>query len=211
MILQLKIVANYLYVLYTNYIPVCGKSFIYLIMGIYFLYMTEGMMEFRLAVIDDLPQLKKVYKDIVKNMNEQNIEIWDDIYPFSLFEDDIRKEQLYVLTCKDEIVSAFALTKTNKGETSVEWRSKNDKVYYLDRLGVNINYSKKGIGCLMLNKAKVISKNLGANYLRLFVVDINEPAISLYIKNGFKRVKGMYEERFDDGFVLYEFGYEFRL
>ena len=63
----------------------------------------------------------------------------------------------------------------------------------------------------MLNKAKVISKNLGANYLRLFVVDINEPAISLYIKNGFKRVKGMYEERFDDGFVLYEFGYEFRL
>ena len=146
MILQLKIVANYLYVLYTNYIPVCGKSFIYLIMGIYFLYMTEGMMEFRLAVIDDLPQLKKVYKDIVKNMNEQNIEIWDDIYPFSLFEDDIRKEQLYVLTCKDEMVSAFALTKTNKGETSVEWRSKNDKVYYLDRLGVNINYSKKGIG-----------------------------------------------------------------
>lgn len=168
-------------------------------------------MEFRLAIIDDLPQLKKVYKDIVKNMNEQNIEIWDDIYPFSCFEDDIRKEQLYVLTGKDEIVSAFALTKANKGETSVEWTSKSDKVYYLDRLGVNINYSKKGIACLMLNKAKDISKDLGANYLRLFVVDINEPAISLYIKNGFTRVKGMYEERFDDGFVLHEFGYEFRL
>lgn len=28
--------------------------------------MTEGMMEFRLAVLDDVQEIKKVYKDIVK-------------------------------------------------------------------------------------------------------------------------------------------------
>jgi len=28
--------------------------------------MTEGMMEFRLAVLDDVQEIKKVHKDIVK-------------------------------------------------------------------------------------------------------------------------------------------------
>lgn len=63
----------------------------------------------------------------------------------------------------------------------------------------------------MVDKAKQISKYLGAEYLRLFVVNINEPAIHLYLKNGFKKVKGIYEEKFDDGFVLREFGYEIEL
>lgn len=168
-------------------------------------------MEFRLSILDDLPQLKRVYKDIVEDMNEQKLEIWDEIYPCEFFEEDIRKKQLYVLIDKDEIVSAFALTKTNIGESLVEWTNKSDKVYYLDRLGVNKKYSKKGIGSYMLDKARDISKNLGAEYLRLFVVDINEPAIRLYLKNGFKRVNGIYEEKFDDGFVLHEFGYEIKL
>lgn len=168
-------------------------------------------MKFRLSNLDDLPQLKKVYIDIVQDMNEQNIEIWDEVYPCEFLEKDIRENRLYILTDKDEIVSAFALTKTNAGEAALEWTNKNNKAYYLDRLVVNKKYSKKGIGSYMLGKAKEISKNLGAEYLRLFVVDINEPAIRLYLKNGFKRVNGIYEERFDDGFVLREFGYEVRL
>lgn len=36
-------------------------------------------MDFRQAVMQDLPQLKDMYKRIIKNMNEQNIQIWDDI------------------------------------------------------------------------------------------------------------------------------------
>lgn len=123
----------------------------------------------------------------------------------------IRKNQLYVLTDKGEIVSAFALTKTNSRESSVEWANESSKVYYLDRLGVNKEYSNKGIGRYMLDKAKDVSKSLGAEYLRLFVVDVNEPAIRLYLKNGFEKVDGIYEEKFDDGFILREFGYEIKL
>lgn len=42
-------------------------------------------MDFRLAVMQDLSQLKEMYKQIVKNMNEQDIQIWDDIYPCEFF------------------------------------------------------------------------------------------------------------------------------
>ncbi|QRG86905.1 GNAT family N-acetyltransferase [Bulleidia sp. zg-1006] len=168
-------------------------------------------MEFRLAILADLPQLKKVYKGIIQEMNKQNIEIWDEIYPCEFFAEDIREKQLFVLVDKDEIVSAFALTKKNIGETSVEWEKRSNKVFYLDRLGVNKKYFRKGIGNYMLNKAKDISKSFGAEYLRLFVVDINKPAINLYTQSGFNKAKGIYEEKFDDGFVLHEFGYEIKL
>lgn len=168
-------------------------------------------MEFRLAVLTDLPQLKTVYKSIIQDMNKRNIEVWDEIYPCDVFEEDIRKKQLYVLLDNDEIISAFALTDKNTGASSVEWENPSSRVFYLDRLGVNIKYAGKGIGSYMINKAKEVSKSSGAEYLRLFVVDINEPAIRLYAKSGFKKVGGTYEEKFDDGFVLREFGYEIKL
>ena len=168
-------------------------------------------MDFRQAVMQDLPQLKDMYKRIIKDMNEQNIQIWDDIYPCELFEDDIKNNQLYILLNNGEIVSAFVLSDTNSGEIAVEWNDNHAKAVYIDRLGVNVKYSKKGIGSLMLDNAKEIAKTLNAEYLRLFVVDINIPAIQLYTKKEFIKVNGVYNEIFDDGFVLHEHGYEIKL
>lgn len=168
-------------------------------------------MDFRQAVMQDSPQLKDMYKRIIKDMNEQNIQIWDDIYPCEFFEDDIKNNQLYILLNNGEIVSAFVLSDTNSGETAVEWNDNHAKAVYIDRLGVNIKFLKKGLGSLMLDKAKEIAKTLNAEYLRLFVVDINIPAIQLYTKKEFVKVNGVYNEIFDDGFVLHEHGYEIKL
>ena len=168
-------------------------------------------MDFRQAVMQDLLQLKDMYKRIIKNMNEQNIQIWDDIYPCEFFEGDIKNNQLYILLNNGEIVSAFVLSDTNSGETAVEWNDNHAKAVYIDILGVNIKYLKKGLGNLMLDKAKEIAKTLNAEYLRLFVIDINIPAIQLYTKKEFIKVNGVYNEVFDDGFVLHEYGYEIKL
>ena len=168
-------------------------------------------MDFRQAVMQDLPQLKDMYKRIIKDMNEQNIQIWDDIYPCEFFEDDIKNNQLYIFLNNEEIVSAFVLSNTKSGETAVEWNDKHAKAVYIDRLGVNVKYSRKGIGSLILDKAKEIAKTLDAKYLRLFVVDINVPAMQLYTKKRFVKVNGVYNEVFDDGFVLHEYGYEIKL
>ena len=167
-------------------------------------------MDFRLAGMQDLLQLKDVYKQIIKNMDEQDIQIWDDIYPCEFFEEDIKNNQLYVLLNNGEIVSAF-LCKTNTGENAVKWNENHAEAFYIDRLGDNVKYLKKGIGGLMLDKAKEVAKTFGAEYLRLFVVDVNIPATQLYEKNGFLKADGVYDEAFDDGFVLHEFGYEIKL
>lgn len=63
---------------------------------------------------------------------------------------------------------------------------------------------------MMLKKAAELAKEEGANCLRLFVVDINKPAINLYIKNGFEKADGIYDEIIDDELVLHQFGFEIR-
>lgn len=168
-------------------------------------------MTFRLAIMQDLPQIKKMYCDIIHKMNENQILIWDDIYPCEFFENDIVNNQLYLMFDQIEIISAFALCDSNFGADAIEWKNRSGKALYLDRFGVNANYSRQGIGSQMLTKAKETARNLGAEYLRLFVVDINVPAIDLYAKNGFTRANGVYNEVIDSDCTLRQFGYEIHL
>lgn len=100
-------------------------------------------MEFRLAIEKDLGQLKDVYEKVIKEMNETNIQIWDNIYPCQFIEDDIKSKRLYIMLNDEEIISSFALCDTNAGEDSIKWKSTSAKALYLDRFAVNIKYSKK--------------------------------------------------------------------
>ena len=165
-------------------------------------------MNFRMAEIGDLPQIKEVYTNIIEKMNENNIQIWDDIYPCEFFIEDIEKGRLYILEDHNKIVSAFALCDYNDGAGHVEWENNHAKALYIDRLGVNIDYSRRGIASIMLGKAAKIAQEKNTEYLRLFVVDINKPAINLYIKNGFKKAIGVYDEVIDEEFTLHEYGFE---
>lgn len=167
-------------------------------------------MNFRLANINDLPQLKTVYGKIIEDMNGNDIQIWDEIYPCEFFGDDIKENRLYVLEENGAIASAFALLDSNAGADCVTWQDAHAKALYIDRLGVNVDYAGRGIGSMMLRHAAALAKEQGADYLRLFVVDINEPAIKLYIKNGFTQAGGSYDEKIDDDLTLHELGFEIK-
>lgn len=168
-------------------------------------------MEFRRAVLEDLPQLKSMYGEIIEHMEKAGLAIWDDVYPCSYLEADIERGELYLLQKEGEILSAFALCSSNAGETAIQWEKYGSKALYLDRFGVNATYARKGIGSLMLERAKDIANTLGAEYLRLFVVESNVPAQNLYEKNGFSQGRGIYEERIEADYVLREYGYEIKL
>lgn len=167
-------------------------------------------MNLRLAKKSDLHQLKKMYEKIIDNMNKNNIQIWDEIYPCEFFQDDIENKRLYILTKYDDIVAAFVLCESNDGEDYLKWKNAKEKALYIDRFGVNVKYLRQGIAGLMLENAMELAKLKNAKYLRLFVVDINKPAINLYLKNGFKQIDGKYEERIED-FILYEYGFEIEI
>lgn len=165
-------------------------------------------MECRLAAEEDLPQIKRMYRAIIERMDADGIRIWDDVYPCEFFQGDIEHGRLYLLTEGDEMVAAFALSDSNPGESSVKWSDAQAKACYLDRLGVNVRFARRGIGSAALRRAQDLARKRGARYLRLFVVDVNVPAINLYRKSGFSQADGVRVERIDVDLVLQELGFE---
>lgn len=116
-------------------------------------------MNLRLANSNDLPKIKDMYSKIINNMNNNNIDIWDDIYPNEFFNDDIENKCLYLLVEKNgDIVAAFALNEFNDGENYVAWERSDKKALYIDRVGVNIDYLRRGVGSALLEYAVNIAK-----------------------------------------------------
>ena len=167
-------------------------------------------MNFRLAERKDLPKIKRVFKKIVDHMYKNNIPIWDDIFPCDFFEEDIETRHLYLLEDGETVVAALALYDSNEGESYIRWQDTKEKALYINRFGVNVDYLRQGIGGVMLKYAMEVAKQKGVGSLRLFVVEINKPAINLYVKHGFKQAEGVYEEHIED-YILREYGFELKI
>ena len=168
-------------------------------------------MKLRLANNNDLDFLKEMYNKIVENMYNNNIKIWNDFYPFEVIKEDINNNNFYVLENDKEIVAGCALCNSNSGENSLVWCEETKDVLYIDRLGVNASYLRQGIGSGLLNQIKTFAKNENKKYIRLFVVDSNIPAINLYLKNGYEKVDGIFEEVINEECTLLEYGFELKL
>ena len=169
-------------------------------------------MEIRLATENDLPELKTMFVEIVNNMNNMGITIWDEVYPYEVFVDDIEDRALYVLVDDNEIIATLGLFNGNDAEDCFDWNNKQAKAMYVGRVGVKVNHLRKGIGSVIVNKAKEIAKQQGVEYLRLLVATINEPATKLYIKHGFEKVVGESKEYSEKrNIYITEYGYELKL
>ena len=168
-------------------------------------------MEFRLATIQDLPQILEMYKELVQRIQLQTSPIWDEVYPCCCLPDDIQFNRLYVLLKNSRILSAFALCDTEPGASHVSWANSDGRALYLTRLGVRAGKERRGIGSLMLEYAKATAKAAGFDSLRLFVVDHNLPAIRLYQKYGWNQASGIYRKQTDSNTVLCEYGFEIDL
>lgn len=169
-------------------------------------------MVFRKARLQDLQEIKTVFKAIVRSMNDRGITIWNETYPCEVFEQDILNGYLYVLTEEGgRILSAVALLPQCQGNAAVIWQYPAKKPVFMFRLGVDPQYAGQGLGQMTVHKAMETAAKLGADSLRLFVVDINEPAIALYEKMGFLKAQGVYIQSFDAGYTLSEYAYEWVL
>lgn len=165
-------------------------------------------MNISLAGMNELPDIKAMYARIVADMAMRGLDIWDEVYPASVLEQDIRQKRLYVLRQSDSMAAAFALCDKSAGEAQVQWANPQAKALYLDRLGVDVTMAGKGWGSQALSCAQRIARQMDAEYLRLFVVDANLPAIHFYQKNGYQRAHGVYDEKIDDTLTLREYGFE---
>lgn len=169
-------------------------------------------MKIRLATKNDLPNLKIMFSKIVKKMESENIFIWNEFYPFEEFENDIENKNLYLVRDKEKIISAFCLCTEIEGSENFQWSQNYAHSLYLCKFGVNVEFQNKGFGSSIISEIFVLAKNMGAEYLRLKVVDSNIPALKFYQKNNFLQVFGKFEEFIESkNLSLTEYGFEKKL
>lgn len=167
--------------------------------------------QFRAACTEDLPQLYTMYQNIIRRLDEEKIQIWDDVYPCMCFQDDIAQGYMHVLEEDGEIAAAFALCPTDAGSEYMNWENNAAPALYLERLGVDVRHLRKGLGSVALARVIELAREQGVKYVRLFVVDFNEPAIKLYESVGFQKAEGIYIKDMGNDFLLREYGFEFKL
>ena len=119
-------------------------------------------MEFRAAVLADLPRIRQMYRRIVADMDQKGIGIWNEYYPFAYFEEDIQKGELFLLLEGEQLCGAFVLTGQADGQSAVEWADPAAKALYLDRLGIDPGCSGQGIGGQALVFAMDLAREKGA-------------------------------------------------
>ena len=168
-------------------------------------------MMFRLAVPQDVPKLKEMYRRIMAYLDEVDMQIWDEYYPCELLDGDVEKQQLYIMTQGEAPVAAFALCRTSGGEGHVVWSEPDASALYLERLGVDTVHMRNGVASQMLQKAMEITREQGKEYLRLFAAADNPPSLALYRKNGFQQAEGVFEEVINENWTISEYGFEIRV
>ncbi|MFI3249440.1 MAG: GNAT family N-acetyltransferase [Eubacteriales bacterium] len=166
----------------------------------------------RKANMEDLPEVQSLYRDVVKEMHRNGITIWNHQYPNDYLAQDIEKGGLYLCyNEKQELYGAFSLSIGYTAAAPVSWENPDAVAVYLSRFVVNPVYKRQGCAKLLLEHAKEEALALGGEYLRLYAVNSNTPALNMYHKYGFIQVEGTSDTDIVKGSTLTEYGLEVKL
>lgn len=151
-----------------------------------------GTMEisYRTANIDDLDDTFKLIKNAVKQMEHDNIDQWDSIYPTKEdLRSDIWKKELYVGTINNRIIVIYALNKEcDQQYENGKWQYVGNDFNVIHRLCVLPDFQKKGIAHTTLLHIENELRFLGMKAIRLDVFCENPYALKLYSDNGYLKV-----------------------
>ncbi len=164
-------------------------------------------MNIRIANKDDLDGLKKLFEEVVNDLNNiKKIDmLWNDEYPFCKFEQDILNKEMYVIENENEIIGSFVISDCYDTEyDNIEWKSNNKKYFYLNRLAILPTEQGKGYAKKAMEFIENYAINNNYEAIRLTVYENNIYAIKLYEKFGFEKIEKGYWQYEDKIYIGYE-------
>ncbi|MCR5342411.1 MAG: GNAT family N-acetyltransferase [Butyrivibrio sp.] len=155
-------------------------------------------MNYRLGRLEDVEEISRMVDSAKELMSSQGIEQWDEIYPAKEdFEDDIKKQTLYVaiddgtsensdkLTDSNLAAIYVISTESDDAYNNASWEY--DNACIIHRLCVAPGQQNKGIGKKLLDKIEGQLVDMGFDSVRLDVFSENPFALRLYEKNGYEK------------------------
>lgn len=143
-------------------------------------------MEFRQAVVEDLPQILDIVKVVVPMMHAANNFQWNEEYPNEeVFRNDISLGQLWVAVDGQEILGVGALT-TEQDEcyAMAGWDIK-EMAMVPHRIAVRPAHQGKGIASSFMRKAYELATERGYKSVRVDTNKMNQNMQKLFKKLGY--------------------------
>ena len=145
-------------------------------------------MKYKLGTMQDLDEICSLIKDAIAEMEKNGIYQWDDIYPTrSDFEEDIKKNNLYVVLDEDKLVAIYVISgECDEEYKNGKWQFDDQAAYILHRFCVSPKMQNRGLGKIVLNHVEQQIKDMGYQSVRLDTFTQNPFAQKLYRNNGYE-------------------------
>ena len=151
---------------------------------------------------EEVAEIFEFYKEIVEYMNTKGPRIgWNiDKYPNLSFVDEMVKDKTMFIERKDgKIICAAAVNHdVNPEYDEIDWEIKGpkEKIATIHALAVAKDYRGGNVSDSFLKEIENFCKESGDLAIHFDVIEGNEPAYRLYIRNGYTNVKviSMYYE-----------------
>jgi len=159
------------------------------------------------ATIEDIDSILKITKVCAKHMISNNIFQWNENYPNKLaFENDIKRNELYVLKIDSVIMACIVITAFKDEEyRPIKWLSKDENNIYIHRLAVHPKYQGKGIAQQLMDFAENFATKNNYTSIRLDTFSQNKRNQKFYELRGYKRLGNIYfQKQSNEPFYCYE-------
>ncbi|SMC18723.1 Acetyltransferase (GNAT) family protein [Clostridium acidisoli DSM 12555] len=144
----------------------------------------------RIATIDDLDYVEKIFKNAIEVMDSNGINQWDNIYPTKeILKEDILKGEMFLGVVDNKMACAFVLNSDYDEEyINGNWKYRNESFSIVHRLCVNPDFQNQGIGTQSMILIEKMLRKDGIESIRLDAFSLNPAALRLYEKIGYVRV-----------------------
>lgn len=148
----------------------------------------------RKANQNDLREIKKLTEACAKALQQQNIFQWNEHYPsLEKLQNDIEKEELYVLEEENMIIAIIVLT-PNMDEVyrNIDWLNKTDNNLYVHRLATSPEFWGKGYARTMMEFAEEFARKKNFHSIRLDTFSKNARNQKFYGARGYTKLGDVY-------------------
>ncbi len=148
----------------------------------------------RLAKAEDIDILMVVTKACANYMISKDIYQWNEHYPSkSAFENDVRRNELYVLEVNSTIIGCIVISTHMDDEyIPIEWLTPNNKNIYIHRVAIHPNYQGKGYAQQLMAFAEKYTIENNYTSIRLDTFSQNKRNQKFYELRGYKRLGDIY-------------------
>ncbi|WP_324024888.1 GNAT family N-acetyltransferase [Maribacter sp. BPC-D8] len=146
------------------------------------------------AKISQIPKILIMTDACRIAMEANGIYQWTTDYPSkAAFENDIERNELYVLQNDNEIVGCIVVSLFMDEEyTSVNWLTENVNNHYIHRLAVHPNYQGKGFAQQLMDFAENFARENNAVSVRLDTFSQNKRNQKFYEQRGYTKLGNIF-------------------